>query len=221
VIIIKNCPEDIAKFELSKWLEENGFKVYWERKNKFGYSIFKTKGSTRKKPDVLIISPTGVTAVIETKCSKATETIEGKKILSYYIDYDREKIKYYVDDKEVIIKYFLLANEYSKEGKLFKNDEPYHHEHYVSGCGYPEYEFEKTKTFIRMLWRDWKVNAERQDYRNRNVGYGFIISNKLIPNPSWISGEERPITPVFFVMKFDNRPDKQKWKHYFSGELYE
>lgn len=81
--------EDAVKIKLSMWLEEHGFRVWWEKHVQgLPFETFSIRG-TRAKPDLLIQDKdTGLFAAIEVKISdRDRNTIDGSKITKYYKDY--------------------------------------------------------------------------------------------------------------------------------------
>ena len=155
-----NSPsEEEVKFRLTSWLSKYGFQVYWEKKNKWEFPVFKT--DNRNRPDLLVIKDDSYCSIIEVKRASDGHGIKmGSKILDYYSDYVSGKTKYYIDDKLVKPKCFLQATECSVDGRLYYDDvvKPPSEERIraIGICATPEIEYVRGFDHIRSLWEEWR-----------------------------------------------------------------
>lgn len=189
--------EEKGKLIISSWLNENGFTIYWEKKNQYSYPIFKTIGMKGKKPDLLLYSSLlNSWIAIEFKSPFGRNIRESDKIINYCTLSKEGKIKYSVDNKEVIPLVFLVATEYSKEGKLFYDDNTIKRTLDINTArtwGVPLIEYTRTHDFSRNLIKLWKIED-----RDKKYSVGILLSlNK---------------EPYIFFMTYTNKWGHKFWK---------
>jgi len=162
----------------------NWFKSYkiprWFNRLSDGFDKkFTTKGS-QKKPDMIILSNNKYYA-IEIKDAEISRNVyDSNKIIKYMKDYCEGKISYYIDDQKINIHSFLIATQYSLQGKLFKDDDNLinpdekWNEILKKWGNEPLCEFQNTKKFLRALWSFWRLTRN-----NNDRGIGILLSNIL------------------------------------------
>jgi len=115
-----------------------------------------------------------------------------------------------------IFLFFSLLINFSIEGKLLDEEgaDLIKCDKWNRYLGYPRYEYPKTKLITRVIINDFIINKEIDDIRNKNIGYGFVLSTRLMTGYNVVND------PTFFIMKFDHREKKQKWKQWFGDKLW-
>jgi hypothetical protein len=184
--------EKYVEIILWQWLKENSkiSEVYFNRKNDVRAPIFKIKGDTREIPDLIIkckLFGKEEYIVVEVKDGDdAINVLRSNKILSiYYNNYVKGKTKYFIEDTEIKINRFVVATQYSKFGKLFKDNDiiTKNIEGFENSCWInkivPLIEYSRTKDFGRMLFNNFS------DFRkNCNLefseGLGWLISDIIL-----------------------------------------
>jgi len=200
--------EEKIALQISNWLIQHGFDVYWNKKNNFGFDTFRTEGS-QKKPDLFVRrseNPHWWQTLIELKPSEGYDIRKGAKILSYCDDYVRGKIKYFVNEEEVRPKYFLVATECSPKGKLFSSDDTKKPMRVGGGrwrAAYiyktlPKSEYTQTFGYVRELWARWRDVFEREP----GTCVGVLLSDILD------GGVGRP---AFLCEAYKGNAWRQRW----------
>jgi len=178
-------PEDEVKEQLTKWLIENGCRVYWEKKNKNNHPIFKTKYV--HKPDLLVLGKFN-TAAVEVKTGDSKSNIYNGVVdcFDYWIHYLNQQ-KYFINSTEIYIHNFVVATENSINGHLYNDNfesclvtEKFNdtRQHAINNGELPRVEFNMTEQSTRILWR----LANR--YSGNTIGIGVLLSNGLDLNPN-------------------------------------
>lgn len=121
--VVQDLNEKEDTNQISKWLEADGWLVYWNCKNEYGWPVFNTKGISRK-PDIVAIKNTVIVA-IEMKSPTTGHIIKGHKIVDYCINYINKKTQYFIEGKKLVVNKFLLATRCSPKGKLHEWDQTY------------------------------------------------------------------------------------------------
>lgn len=150
------------------WLKTKGEtirEIYFNRKNKLDWKIFKVKG-LQEKPDLVIEIDNGYEIkyyAIEVKHGEnSLGILKSSKIIEYCRNYVNKKTEYYIDDKLISIKGFLIATKNSLKGHIFENEnlidnwsDTESKSKYVASMKYkiiPRFEGSRTFEFIRTLW---------------------------------------------------------------------
>ena len=169
--------EEQGKIILTSWLNEYNIQVYWEHQNQYKYPTFKTKGTTREKPDLLLQSPSSKQWVaIEVKPVMGSEIRKAKKIIHYLEQAEKKETKYFVDNKEVHPTIFLVATENSKHGYLFEKETHYKTLSATKAelWGVPQTEYNRTHDFYRTLIAEWKTSTKK-------CSLGVLLGESQIP----------------------------------------
>jgi hypothetical protein len=162
---IRKDPEEKVKNFLSIWLESNGCKVYWEKKNNFNKPIFNAKkdsGGTCEKPDILVerfgSSGDPVYYALEVKDASSTSNVYDS--FPQVLRYAEGDLDFSIDSSHVDVEGYFSANLYSMYGKLFSNDILNNPETFSDGRKaailkgeLPENEYMLTEEYLRLLWR--------------------------------------------------------------------
>jgi len=202
----KYKPEERAEIRIGSWLQENGIEIFLNRKSRIERSlccgIFSIKGSL-KKPDMVIKTGENGYGVLEIKPGiHGKEMRDGHKIISYYDSYRKGEVKYFINGDEIFPKIFLVATQYSPDGKLTQREDV---KKVVDSekariRGTPKIEYDQTFNFVRMLWQLWKENKDRKHM------LGVLLSDKLDGGVG---------IPHAFVQKFNERIGKWQPPHRF------
>lgn len=202
--ISDNKYEECVKQTITQWLKNNNVKVWWEKKNRFGYPIFNIKGS-RNKPDLLIKNQKDCfISAIEVKRGEDEAGIrKGRKILEYYKEYTEGTVKYFIDDLEIKPKYFLVATENSIHGHIFNKErirgfkEGSTRKEVIEKYGrvdhgtLPCIEYDLTFRYLRDLWEEWK----RRELKNKIATIGVLTSlyynEPMVQYQRWDKNAER------------------------------
>jgi hypothetical protein len=183
--------EEEVKNLISKWVEPFGCVVYWEKKNDYGYPVFKSKKEgkgTTSKPD-LLIQRNGKNYFCETKSADHKSNVYDS--LFQILKYTTTNYQHFIDGIEVIPDGYFVASEYSKEGHLFEPQFEMKIPRELFGEGrlyainkgeLPLTEYNMTEQFTRILWRGSRIyNVEQR--------IGVLVSDKLnnsIQNPVFL-----------------------------------
>lgn len=164
--------EDVVKDTLSKWLNQFGVKVYWEKENIYHYPVFKT--SLKERPD-LIIEKNNKFFAVEVKDSfKGDGNVADS--FTQIIKYANNGAKYFIGFREINISGYLVATQNSIKGHLCNEeiiDTPSQNRQWSINHGEtPKKEYGKTKLFIRLAWREAKEKAIP-------CGVGALLSSSL------------------------------------------
>lgn len=152
--------------KLADWIENYGWKVYYNQKNKSGYETFHGPST---KPD-LLLTKNGYRVMVEVKKGHEhqdlldgfQETLEyaGKYWTGRATGYHRQD-----RDEDLDIDAFVLATQYSIDGILWQkeqNGSTLDYSGYLSrNKGIDEYP--SAHTLTRLMWREWE-NGKYTDY---------------------------------------------------------
>ena len=203
--------EENAMVNLSVWLTKSGFEVFWNRKNPYGFDVFRTEKS-QKKPDLFIRrveNPNWWQTLIEVKPNEGGKIRDGMKILDYCRAVTNNEIKYMIDDNIIRPKYFLLATECSKKGKLFGSDNMLKPitpsgSRFLAANKYriiPQSEYFQTFTCVRDLWAIW-----RDVYlREKGEKVGVLLSDVL-------DGGTGRAAYMYETFNYNQRRWSQRWQ---------
>lgn len=183
--------EEEVKNLISKWVEPFGCVVYWEKKNDYGYPVFKSKKDgigTTSKPD-LLIQRNGKNYFCETKSADHKSNIYDS--LFQILKYTTMNYQHFIGssyDVEVVPDGYFVASEYSLQGHLFEPQfeqllsDSYFHEGRKIGIHkgeLPQTEYNMTEQYLRLLWRGANIHNVKQKI-------GVLVSgvlNKSTPYP--------------------------------------
>jgi len=209
-------PEAQVEIILWDWLKTKGEsieEIYFNRKNKLGWKIFKVKGII-KIPDLIIKTKDcyGIKyyAVEVKDNSSSINVLQGSKIIDlYFKNYIEKKTKYFIDDEEIKIDGFLIASQSSPLGFLFADEEikdnwsePEKKSKYIASKEYkiiPRMEGIRTFEFIRFLWNIY--GKIRNNYEEK-CDIGILIGNS-----------EDNFNPYIMLTNYDER--KKRWGQRF------
>jgi len=206
--------ESKAEIILWNWLKTKGIsvkRIYFNKKTNIVLSpSFQTEG-LHKKPDLLIKTDVGFGnkyIAIEVKTSDHDKEIyDGGKIMDYYKNYVFEKTKYIIDNQKILISCFILATENSPKGYLFKNENKTFDNskrvEYQKYSSCPQYEFEKTKGYLRNLWAGFRRFRNSEEGKNMKLkpSLGILISNPRKDN-----------LPYLQIMGITNKWRQRFWR---------
>jgi hypothetical protein len=185
-------PEDQVKIDLSRWFENHGARVFWEKRPSFGYSTFSTQ--TAERPDLLVVGDRRAFAVEVKRGHDSAGVHDGAaQTLRYWKRYNLDGVDefYRADGSQVSVDAFILATQFSPDGKLFYRygrrdvvrqrsieerleyfDPPIHF--------LPDYEYGTTETVTRMLWRMATQSREQRPGSEESpAGIGTLLSSRL------------------------------------------
>lgn len=181
---IRKDPEEKVKAALCTWLEPNGCKVYWEKRNSLNKPIFTTEnvlGGTCEKPDLLIqrtdVSSNNVYYALEVKDASSNSNVYDS--FPQVLRYSAGNLSYSIDENPINISGYFVADIYSLKGCLFSNDvlndpdsfSDGRHQAIIKG-ELPENEYILTEQYVRLLWRMAKdIGIEAR--------IGALLSTKL------------------------------------------
>lgn len=175
--------EEIVKRQLSTWLTSYKCKVYWEKKNEYGYPIFKANtidGGTSNKPDIMIIR-NDKCYLCEVKNGESVSNVCDS--LPQILRYSKSNNQYFIEDVEIIPDGFLVATQHSIRGHLFPDFVDVIRPIESMGEGrmsailkgeLPRNEYGVTEAYTRILWRlgtdnDYKVGVLLSDVLNNEL----------------------------------------------------
>ena len=185
-------PEEKTEIILWDWLKTKSKyveEIYFNRKNKLNSPVFKTKGITSAKPDLIMKINDGYGIkfyAIEVKNSEKSKNIlNASKIIDKYLkDYINKKTTYLIENKEIKLKGYLIATDSSLKGYLFRKeiiiDNTIKEEgksKYYAATQYkiiPKREGGRTFEFIRLLWELY--SHFRNDFEEK-LDVGILIGN--------------------------------------------
>lgn len=169
--------EETVKNEISKWLEDNGVDVYWEKKNDYGYGVFTTTTGT-KKPDLCLIWKNHV-VLVEVKDAESFSNVYDAffQIIGYYNNITTVSI----GGKRFNVTGFVVATQYSVCGRLFPSEPIIEFKDFGPGrqkaaieSHLPFSEYKLTEMFTRLLWRSPQL---------KDMMIGTLVSSRLMyPN---------------------------------------
>lgn len=152
--------------KLADWIENYGWKVYYNQKNKSGYDTFHGPSC---KPD-LLLTKNGYRVMVEVKKGhEHQDLLNGfQETLDYAGKYWTGRTTgYYRNgrDEDLDIDAFVLATQYSIDGFLYQkeqNTRTLDYSGYLSKKkGMDEYA--STHTITRYMWREWE-DGKYTDY---------------------------------------------------------
>lgn len=177
-----------AEIVLWDWLRNYG-EVYFNRKNALNWQTFRTEGETKEIPDLLFITTLfgkEEAIAIEVKDGDESSSVrQGNKIFGkYLLNYISKKTKYFIGDKEIKINRFIMATQYSPQGKLFgRGDEIISNskegKHEWQNRIVPKLEFVRTKEFGRNLLQNYSEYRKINNVKE-SVSLGWIISDIVL-----------------------------------------
>lgn len=186
--------EEETKYLISKWVEQFGCVVYWEKKNQYNYPVFKSKidgKGTVSKPD-LLIQYQEKNYFCEAKSADHKSNIYDS--LFQILKYTTTGYQHFVDGVEVIPDGYLVASEHSIKGHLFLPEfeqiisPKYYHEGRkvaIYNGELPAREYNMTEQYTRILWRGASLYKIQQKI-------GILVSgalNNATPNPIFLYKE--------------------------------
>lgn len=184
-------PEDEVKIHLSKWLENHGCKVYWEKDPSYGYKKFTTEST--ENPDLLVENRyKNKYWLIEVKIGDDSGAIHRAvpQLLRYYRMHQNNEQVYKIRGKQVEPYGFLLATRNAFHGKLYKSDgvrEVLHEETWAKhndASFLPTQEYGATETVVRILWQ-----MASDEFPASTTHIGALLADVLDHNPP-----KKPIT---------------------------
>jgi len=166
-----------AMRELSEWVQQYNWEVYYNQKNGQNYPIF--HANTNSKPD-LLLHKGKYNVLVEVKQGKKHQDILNgiDQTLKYAGEYYTGRHFYKVNEKLISINAFVFATQYSKRGYLYANE---------AHLNYLEYEFLKdyyhmiekpiSHSIVRFMWRQWEKGLAADYYEELRIGKAkpFII----------------------------------------------
>lgn len=177
---------------LWQWLKQspNVYEVYFNRKNKLNAPIFKVEGESKEIPDFIVaIRLFGKEEYIAIEIKNGEEGVnifKSNKILKiYYHNYINKLTSYWIGTKQIKIDRFIIATQYSKQGRLFRDNE------FIikNGSGFensswinknvPLLEYSRTKDMGRMLMHDFS-DYRKQNKIKQSAGIGRLISDVIL-----------------------------------------
>lgn len=204
--------EEVIMLRLSKWLDKNGFEVFWNKSNDYGFESFGISG-TNKKPDLYIRcveNPMWYNSVMEVKPPTDFDVRKGAKILDYWKEYVTGSAEYSIGGSKVLPKYFLLGTTCSIEGKLFDSDyafqpiNPDGNRKKVIEMGLlPKTEYIETFNFVRHLWATWRDVYQRVP----GTAVGILLSDMLD------GGSGRPAF-MYQIFNYEKNRWIQRWRKF-------
>lgn len=191
--------EENVKHFITGWLKAFDVEVYWEKKNAWDYPLFKC--DTKIKPD-LIIKKKHQQNGFAVEVKDADDDMNLLNAAPQILKYAKEPIIYSIDDRKVQISGYLVASQFSINGKLYKIDsiKPVGEGRAfaISQKQIPNNEYVRTLDFIRSLWRFAKDHAIDKPT-------GALLSESLNNKDS--------IAPLLFFKT-------QKWSSYMIWDKF-
>lgn len=176
--------EHEVKQDLSAWITDNtDAEIYWEQQNESEYETFTVRGVSGQKPDLLIRQSHCVYAVETKSGADSAEVYDSFPQLHRYIQqYANDDAHYIIDGETTTIDAFLVANQHSRQGRLFKKKrEKLRQTEKKSGRWWawkkgkiPLTEWNRTEAAIRIMMR--YANELLEEY---HVGVGALLSSSL------------------------------------------
>lgn len=215
-------PEDEVKIHLSKWLENHGCNVFWEKKPSYGYATFST--TSTENPDLLVENKyKNKYWLIEVKIGDDSGAIHRAvpQLLKYYRMHENAEQEYKIRGKRVIPDGFLLATRNAFEGKLYHSygtREVLHQQTWAKENDaefLPTEEYGATETVVRVLWQ-----LAGDEFPESTTNIGALLSKVLDRNPPqnpdttdtpWVGADARPMALYY-------KPKSETGKHqYWRG----
>jgi len=176
-------PEDEVKINLSRWFENEGAEVFWEKRPSYGYQTFSTL--TAERPDLLVVGDRHTFAIEVKIPDGAGRAIDGaEQTYRYWRRFCVEDVdeQYCAAGDTHTPDAFLLATQFAPDGRLLSRydtqssvrqlpiyddkrmewaDPPIHF--------LPDWEFGVAESVTRMLWR---LATSRNDELEKDIGVG-------------------------------------------------
>ncbi len=160
--------------KIANWLNDHGWQVYFNQKNKAGYATF--HANSNRKPD-LLIQKNNKNILIETKPGREHKDIlDGYyQTIQYAGEYWTGQVNYHnpqkqqkLDDK-LNIDAFLFATQSSLDGYLYnkeegKEDYVEHRNDYLKNTIGIDEKL-ATHSITRLLWRTWDKGPASEYYK--------------------------------------------------------
>ena len=185
--------EENVKHLITSWLNTFDIEVYWEKKNKWNYPIFKS--DNQNKPDLIVKKGKYCLNSFAIEVKDAESDMNLLNASPQILKYAKSPTNYFIDSQKIIIDGFLVATQYSIQGHLYQNEVvaiPTKRQWSIDKKQTPDKEYDKTLLFIRTLWRFARANEI-------NLPTGALLSNIL--------NDENNIAPLLFYKT-------QKWSAY-------
>lgn len=184
--------ESDAEIIIWQWLmtNPNVYNIYLNRNSIYNIPTFRVEGESKEIPDLVIACNLfGKEEYIAIEVKNGEEGInimKSNKILNiYYKNYVEDKTSYFILDKPIKINRFMVATQYSKFGRLFRDNE------FIinNGSGFmkdswinknvPLLEYSRTKDFGRMLMHDFSEFRKKNNIKI-SPGIGWLISDNIL-----------------------------------------
>lgn len=184
-------PEDAVKINLSRWFENHGATVYWEKRPSYGYQIFRTDGGA-DHPDLLVDGQYRTFAIEVKRGTEGSLIHDGiAQTKRYWSDYI-QGTDYRLRSGSVTIDAFLLATEHAPDGRLYYRHgtrDTVRDRHITDRDVFsqfdppiqwlPDWEFTNTESATRILWRFAKMGLSDEQRDNIDAGVGTMLSDRL------------------------------------------
>ena len=226
-------PEAKAELELWDWMKfglfngDNIEEIYLNRKNEYEKNLFriKHKGNNDGKPDMILKINNGFVieyVAIEVKDGQNKRAVlDSHKILSkYYESYIKGKSKYLIKGKEIKIDYFIVATQFSKEGRLFEKESIESNSTGRKGDKWtdilvPRLEYDKSKQFIRQIFSEADSFRDKHGLKKKGgPAIGILYSDVLLNfDKTQLEIQEGMIgKPIIFCVKWLAHLPKPEWR---------
>jgi len=185
-------PEAKAEIILWQWLKESPtvHEVYFNRKNSVHAKKFRVEGEKKEIPDLILscnlFGKEEYIAIEVKDGDDGINVMKSDKILTlYYKNYINKKTKYFIKDKEIKINRFLVATQFSKFGRLFRDNEfiiknrsGFENDSWINK-NVPLNEYSRTKDFYRMLIHNFSEKRKKWKIK-KSEGIGILISDIIL-----------------------------------------
>lgn len=170
--------EESVKRILTEWIGKD--RVFWEKKNKFGYPTFQC--DQLERPDLLVLNGDYPIAIEVKYYNKASNVLDG---VAQTLRYARSDNVFYANHQIIDPVCYVLATQHSLEGKLFgfenkKVPSTSGKTHAAQRGELPYTEYRYTFLALRTLWRFAEYERDVHGW-TWDVGVGFLLSNVLNP----------------------------------------
>jgi len=183
--------------ELSEWVQQYGWKVYYNQKNTDGYPVF--HANTNSKPD-LLLQKNGYNILVEVKKGKKhNDILNGiDQTWKYAGEYYTGRHIYNLgNNKKLIIDAFVLATHYSHLGFLYAREAAINS--YIENeeliTYYRVIEKPISHSVARFLWRQWEKGFVADYFEELRIGKAqdsIILPKK--PKVGILVARTEPIT---------------------------
>ena len=188
-----------AMRKIADWVEQYGWKAYYNQKNNSGFPVFHSEGSGGK-PD-LLISKGPYNVMIEVKPGgKHSDILDGvDQIIRYAGEYMTGRVKYKTNVTKTIDA-FVLGTGFSPFGYLYGNEGDQKNLNYRNLKDLHNMtEKPITYTATRFLWRSWQKGLAAKYYEAIKIG----SSESLNPPP-------KPHVGIMVAKIFDSTNQRSK-----------